>query len=180
MKGEDNLDRLRAIIQGIEAHDDRSAAILAGAFLEDMIETEIREKLVPNQTMQDSFLGGPASNFATKIDLGVLLGCFSEDFAPQLHMIRRIRNRFAHESYLIDFSSNKLRDLIEQLPDPSVYAMMEVWFLNFKENPAFNKVIGFFTDLAKLPKTPRNRYISAVKFHVSLSYERRKLIDRFP
>lgn len=58
---------------------------------------------------------GPLSSFSTKIDLACVLGMCSRVIAKDLHMIREIRNDFAHnilakDNAKLSFNSGHIRD----------------------------------------------------------------------
>lgn len=82
-----------------EKETDRAAVILCASMIENSLEELLRAKLVPSSTAQDPLFDGPiapASTFSSKIEFSLRLGLISDQFARDLHIIRRIRNDFAH------------------------------------------------------------------------------------
>jgi hypothetical protein len=82
---------------------------------------------------------GPLSTIYQKIVLGYALGLYDEKFAENLHIVRRIRNAFAHSKKLITFDDPlivaELRRV--QLPDAKrspLYKRLK-WVKNHKDNP---------------------------------------------
>jgi DNA-binding MltR family transcriptional regulator len=67
-------------------------------------------RLVDHKKTSDKlFTGmGPLSSFSAKIDLGFLLGLYSEEVTKMLHGIRNIRNVYAHEMVPLDFASKEI------------------------------------------------------------------------
>jgi hypothetical protein len=70
-------DAFRAGIDEIEAtQSDRAAAIVAGSFLEEHLTTRIQLRMHKNAKITKALFrpSGPLGAFATKIDLGFLMG----------------------------------------------------------------------------------------------------------
>src|SRR3569832_1244104 len=82
------------------AESDRAAVILASAKLDELLHLAITRKLLACPTAQDDLLrtDGPIGSFAARITLAHRLGLIDDTFAKTLHLIKRIRNDFAHES----------------------------------------------------------------------------------
>ena len=82
-----------------ERESDRACVILSVAMLDRALETILKAKLAPTSSSEDELLEGayvPISNFSARIDLAHRLGLISTSFCRDLHIIRRIRNDFAH------------------------------------------------------------------------------------
>jgi hypothetical protein len=80
---------------------DRSAAIVAAAIVETILEEGIIDRLLPmSNTHRDSLFGGEASfaTFSAKINLGLSLGLYGIGTKSDLNLIRKIRNEFAHHA----------------------------------------------------------------------------------
>ena len=89
-----------------EKESDRAKVILSAAMLETALENLLKAQLAPSASSEDSLLEGayaPISTFSAKIDLAHRLGLISTKFAKDLHLIRRIRNDFAHNVQSCDF-----------------------------------------------------------------------------
>lgn len=63
------------------------------------------DKIVYNELFQPS---GALGNYAVKVRLAYMLGWFQKDFYEDLLLISKIRNRFAHEIEVKDFSENRI------------------------------------------------------------------------
>ena len=81
-----------------KGESDRACVILAGALLDSALETAIKTYLVPCSTGRDPlFTGnGPLSSFNARIEIAYRIGVIDLIMARNLHLIRRIRNDFAH------------------------------------------------------------------------------------
>src|ERR1041384_4735990 len=90
--------REQAIMENIEAGQDRSGAILAGSYLEDRLTSAIKARLVRDAEVHGKmFKGyGPLATFSAKIDIAYLMNIIPRDWRDILHVVREIRNRFAH------------------------------------------------------------------------------------
>jgi len=107
---------------------DRSAAILAAAFTEDTLRFSISQRFW--DINDKDFEGlcsahGPLGSFWSMIELGYALGIYRDIFRNDLHVIRTIRNAFAHTMKPINFetpavekelSRAKYLDYIKSLP----------------------------------------------------------------
>ncbi len=83
----------------IADESDRAAVILSAAFLDSALEYLLRTHLLPCATSSDPLFDGvnaPFSDFSARIDVAFRLGLIDTAFARSLHLIRRIRNDFAH------------------------------------------------------------------------------------
>ncbi len=86
-----------------EAKDDspRGAAIIMTTALESALEDCICMRLLPypmSNTHRDTLFGGEAgfAGLSAKIDLGYSLGLYGLKTKSDLHLIRKVRNEFAH------------------------------------------------------------------------------------
>lgn len=96
---EEAIKRMMALIEEIEGQTDRGAAIVGAAWVEEAISAAIESFLQSDQkAWQRLFDGnGPLATLSAKIDLSRLLGLVSETIRSDLHIIRAIRNEFAHQ-----------------------------------------------------------------------------------
>jgi hypothetical protein len=114
---------LQAIHDEFYKESDRAAGIVAAAMLDDALRVLIEKLLVP--TLKDSSLTsnsrGPLSTFSARIDAAQQLGLISAFLARDLHLIRKIRNRFAHESSGLGFDDQKIGNWVTALEKGSDY-----------------------------------------------------------
>lgn len=99
------------VLPDAEKQPDRSLAIVFAAVVEDHLSQGIKAHLVDHKrTASALFTGmGPLATFSAKIDLGLLMGFYREDFANVLHALRRIRNTFAHDMRPLTFESQEIK-----------------------------------------------------------------------
>ena len=109
---------MMALIEEIEEQTDRGVAIVGVAWIEETMSAALESFLHSDQKSWDRlFVGnGPLSTFSAKIDLCSLLGMINGTIKSDLHIIRDIRNEFAHqivhrsEHTKLSFTSSHIRD----------------------------------------------------------------------
>jgi DNA-binding MltR family transcriptional regulator len=115
---------LEAISKAFSIDSDRAAAIVAGAMLDDALKALIEAILVKPIKKEHSILHGdcaPLGSFSARINAAQQLGLISNYLARDLHVVRKIRNEFAHHPLELTFESPKIRDLIAVLEKTSDY-----------------------------------------------------------
>ncbi len=159
--------RDRETTTAIERQEDRGAAILAGAYLEDRLTLAIKARLISDRKTTNSFFTGmgPLANFSAKINLAYLMGIFNQTNKDFFHTIRRIRNEFAHNLAPITFETPKIEDLCKQLY--SIDGIKHLKSLNdesLKNYPEMLQVNSLWLGpLVEVPNTARNAYMNTIK-----------------
>jgi len=140
-------DAFAKFVGEFKEETDRAAVILAAAKLDVLLYQLFRKVLVPIPVPQDELLDQdrPLSSFGAKINLCHRLGLIDAEFAQALHMIRKIRNEFAHELANSKLSEGPHRDRVRTLVMP------------------FGRVRNFFDELIRgffkgLPSGPSTEF----------------------
>ena len=109
-----------AFRQRYEKADDRSCAILFGSYLESLTIDALIEACKHPDILDKKLISGngPLSSFSARIDLLMAFGFISEEVYKDLHLVRRIRNRFAHELELDRFDEDPIRSWCNELTLP--------------------------------------------------------------
>jgi hypothetical protein len=99
-------EEAREIILSWGRRSDTEAAVVAATYLEDRLSFTIKSRFVKLPESGDTskhlteaalFQGyGPLASFYAKIDIGFALGLYDNARRIDLHLIRSIRNDFAH------------------------------------------------------------------------------------
>ncbi|EXI66040.1 MAG: hypothetical protein AW08_02779 [Candidatus Accumulibacter adjunctus] len=103
MKHRPNSDEAQkrqiALIEELANQSDRGAAIVGAAWVEEAIAYSLHEVLEKDDRSWKRLFGpaAPLSTFSAKIDLARLLGLMTDTIRTDLHVIRDIRNEFAHQ-----------------------------------------------------------------------------------
>lgn len=105
-----SFERSDALQREFDGASDRAAAIVAGAFLDEVLQELLQEFFVEHVSSDKKiFQGtGPLATFSAKIDLAYRLGLVSEREFRALHIIRDIRNEFAHQLDDISFTTQSV------------------------------------------------------------------------
>jgi len=162
----------------IDRQEDRAAAIIAAAFLEDRITDAVKARLIRDAQVSDQmFKGvGPLANFSAKADIAYLLGFFSHDQLQAAHIIRKIRNEFAHNLAPLTFKSQIIQDMCKNFSKYDIAAptrgIMVTTLINTQRMDALPYIEQWFSALDKPQDTSaRIIYMSVtqlISFHVTI------------
>lgn len=96
---------------------DRGSALMAAAFLDDRLRGLLAKRLVNDKKIADrSFdFNGPLGSFSSRIDFSYLLGLIPNNARRDLHLIRAIRNKFAHTAAIINFDHPLIKPSCDSL-----------------------------------------------------------------
>jgi len=99
---------------------DRAAVVLAAAKLDYFLRATLESFLLPCSTGDDELLDAdrPLSTFSSRINIAARLGLIAPDLAGALHLVRRIRNSFAHEHSGVSLAAGPHRDRLDTLVQP--------------------------------------------------------------
>ena len=107
--------RDRQLLTTLTKGSDRDAAILGGSILEELLNRLLRKKLVQSPIFEDAIenSNGSLSTFSNKIQLSYLMGLISKKMYDNLTVIRKIRNKFAHEIVGSSFENEQIKSKVE-------------------------------------------------------------------
>lgn len=111
-------DSLKQFHEMLSSESDRGCVIVSAAIFDDILSGLLKQKLVPSIDKKDElFDNGSAalSSFSARIDLAYRLGLLKRNFRSTLHLVRKIRNDFAHVSEPNTFESSKVKSRILQI-----------------------------------------------------------------
>lgn len=115
------------IIEEFKKESDRACVILSAAKLDAQLYLLLSKTLKPAFGNQDELLDGdsPLGTFSSKINIAYRLGLLDSHFAKSLHLIRRIRNAFAHEFKSMSLTNgghaDRIRELVVHFKDYAEY-----------------------------------------------------------
>jgi len=122
-----------------KSESDRAAVILGTAKLDLLLYQLLAKFMVPNVGSEDELFDGdaPLSTFHAKIQMAYRLGLIDRNFVRALHLIRKIRNSFAHETTGCNLSSGAHRNRVKELRLVFKYEIKfeEAKNLFFKDQP---------------------------------------------
>jgi hypothetical protein len=112
-----NVDALKGEFAGAS---DRAAAIVAGAFLDEVLQELLCSFLVkdPKGDLKLFEGTGALATFSAKIEMSFRLGLVSKEEHRVLHAVRGIRNDFAHKLLDISFKTKSIEDRCRNIEVP--------------------------------------------------------------
>lgn len=110
-------DESKRWIEDIQKETDRGVALVAAAFFDDVLGAMLRARLIdaPKEANKLLQYPGPVSSFAYRIDLAYLLGLLGSKTRDALHIVREIRNHFAHSHVPVTFEDAHIEQLCTKL-----------------------------------------------------------------
>ena len=111
------LKELNAFCDDLRNETDRAVVIIGGAKLDQQLHELLERFLIPSSTGEDVLLDSDRAvgTFSSRIHLAHRLGLIDAEFAWALHLIRKIRNSFAHQLASASFNAGRERDRVREL-----------------------------------------------------------------
>ncbi|MDQ6827792.1 MAG: hypothetical protein M3081_02890 [Gemmatimonadota bacterium] len=113
-----------AIHREFARESDRAAGIVVAAMLDEALRLLLAKRILPPVKKERNLLDGhraPLGTFSARIDAAQQLGLISRFFARDLHLVREIRNAYAHQVVECTFERPDIRDRVEALERASDY-----------------------------------------------------------
>lgn len=127
---------------------DRASVILAAAMLDDLLCEILKIRLIPCANSADALFdnaNAPLANFSSRIEMVYRLGLITHRFARDLHLVRKIRNSFAHDVSGCHFSDMLVRNRVAALEQSMEVNIAELATKLDRRNPRemFSYLCGF-------------------------------------
>ena len=122
----------------VKKESDRAAVILVASMLDNSLFELLKNHLVPSASSSDDLFDGanaPFSNFNAKIAASFRLGLISSKFCRDLHLIRKVRNTFAHNIHGCSFSDSAVKSRVLELYKSTDASIKERHRQLFPEGP---------------------------------------------
>ena len=99
-------------LEEFQGESDRACAVLAAAFLDQLLEKLLRAFFIDNKKVISKLLYDqrPLGNFSSRIHAAFALDLIADVEYRDLHLIRKIRNDFAHQLVGLSFKSSKIEN----------------------------------------------------------------------
>jgi DNA-binding MltR family transcriptional regulator len=109
-----HLTRVRRLLSD---ESDRGCALLAAAYLDEELARLLKGFFIDDERLAGELLGsdGVVGTFSSRINLCLALGLLSGGCARNLHLQRKVRNKFAHLSEELTFGSSPIKDWCREL-----------------------------------------------------------------
>jgi DNA-binding MltR family transcriptional regulator len=117
-----SAERTDRFFEDLQKETDRGTALLAAAFLEDVLEASLRAYFVDDKGEADKLLVGdsPLGCLSARARLAYCLGLLGPDEYRDLNLVREIRNAFAHAARLVSFEDPGVKDQCRELRIPAM------------------------------------------------------------
>lgn len=105
-------------LEEFQKETDRSSVILSASMLDEVLRVLLKTHLVPVPSSSDDLFEGataPLAAFSSRIDFAYRLGLISKRLTRDLHLIRKIRNEFAHNITGCHFENSSVKSRIIEL-----------------------------------------------------------------
>jgi len=108
-------EKLTPYLAELAGQSDRACGIVAAAMLETLLEQMLRKRFVLGMGDDLFVTYGPLSTFSAKVNTCAALGLVTALERRELHIVRRIRNDFAHDLHKSSFDEDPIRSYVKQL-----------------------------------------------------------------
>ncbi|MDR7121675.1 hypothetical protein [Rheinheimera soli] len=102
----------------VKKESDRGSVLVAVSMIEEILSSLLKARLLPSLDKTDELFDigyAPFSSFSAKIDLAYRIGCINQEVRRSCHILRKIRNDFAHATDIKGFSNYGTQDRITEL-----------------------------------------------------------------
>jgi hypothetical protein len=114
-----DLSDLAPWLEAFRNESDRAAAVLGGALLDELLSRLFRARLTADANPDLLRERGALGSFAARIDIAYALGWLSPVERDDLHILRGIRNDFAHAvEHTLTFEDQSIADRTRNLKLP--------------------------------------------------------------
>jgi hypothetical protein len=173
-------EKFLQVFNELNSTTDRAAAIVGGSIVELALQSALEAQLHRDEKLTDGLFrpSGAFGAFATKINLGFLVGIYGQSGMKELKIIKDIRNAFAHKLDIEGFDDISIRDKARNLTFGDLYAMdvQQHPFPSRDHSSPIGDWPWWFSVMNKEEalKSPRQRFlmsVSAMTYGLSLPHE---------
>lgn len=110
------VDQLNSLFEALHGHDDRSLILTISAFAEDTLELLLLNYLREPKQAKELVNGfnAPLGTFSSRIKAAFVLGLMQEDDYKTLQLLRKIRNKFAHNWDGVSLDREDIASLVNE------------------------------------------------------------------
>lgn len=112
------MNSVKEFLVEMKEENDRAIVIVGAANVDDLLKSLIEHSLLPPlNKKQDELLSdnSPISSFSSRINLCYRLGLIDKQLCQLLHILKKLRNDFAHKVRGCDLNSSPHSDMIGTL-----------------------------------------------------------------
>jgi len=148
---EGRAEAFKKFIELLQQESDRGCVIVSAAMLDDILSQLLKRRFAPSLEKKDELLEDGAAAFSTfsaRINLAYRIGLIRVSVRATLHLLRKIRNDFAHISDPATFDSSSVKSRVheiftlnKEIMDSFSESMRDHGLPKF-ENSSFIEVVG--------------------------------------
>ncbi len=110
-------EQITAFLAELETQTDRGVAVIAAAVLDELMQMLLLARFIKiGSERKDALfqkIGAPLSPFSAKIELAFALGIISNEARLTAHLIRDVRNKFAHRIEQLSFDHPEVAEILD-------------------------------------------------------------------
>lgn len=113
-----HAETFRKFIKLLQEESDRGCVIVSAAMLDDILSQLLKRRLTPSLEKKDELLEDGAAAFSTfsaRINLAYRVGLLRSNTRATFHLLRKIRNDFAHISDPKTFDSSSIKSRVHEI-----------------------------------------------------------------
>ena len=141
-----------ALNQELQSVKDHGFVLILTSIIEDLLKQAIERRLLPSpKENKDMLFDGPNSplgSLSSRITVAYRTGVINKQMYDNLHRVRRIRNKFAHEFETSHLGSDTVNDLVKAIDS-------DFGGGNQQAAAMFSQLIDFWKQKGK--ETPNNK-----------------------
>lgn len=101
----------------MKAESDRGCALMGASYVDDRLADLLKKKLLLNSDLRERMFDyiGPLGSFSARINMAYAIGLIPANLRRELHVMRDIRNVFAHRAAHLTFESPEISPLVDKL-----------------------------------------------------------------
>ena len=103
----------RRFMEDFQQETDRGVALVAAAFLDDVIKSTLRQAFVDDEAAVNDLLA--RGGFGGRVNLAYCMGLIKRTEYDDLKIILEIRNRFSHQHHPASFEEADVKQMCEKL-----------------------------------------------------------------
>ena len=110
---------LAEFVTEVRSETDRGCALLAAAVMDELLLILLKSHCLEGKVSGELLEGAtaPLGTFSSRIAAAYCFGLLTKDEFKDLHLVRKVRNEFAHRLQGLKFDSNHIAALCGQMRD---------------------------------------------------------------
>jgi len=128
------IDKFAEFVEELSTESNRAAVVLGVSKIDQSLYFILNNSLLSKLSTADELLDGdsPLSTFNARINMCFRIGILDKDFTQVLHIIRKIRNNYAHNTEIrLDKppTRDSVNELVKRIKDSQLYRdVKQVYF----------------------------------------------------